>query len=149
MDRLSALWRSLDELIPYAASRGMRLRLENRPMSKVLNFEDLGEILFWYADDAVGYWHDTGHAQVQEALGFTPQAEWLRACGHWLIGAHLHDEAYLEVHLASGEGAVDWHGLAPLMPADVLRVIETNHAVSTESLCAGIEYLKMTGWIKE
>ena len=148
VNRLSALWPSLDELIPYAASRDVRLGLENRPISEVPNFEDMGEILSWYVDDTVGYWHDTRHAQVQEALGFAPQGEWLRAYGHRLVGAHLHDEANFEVHLAPGQGDVDWHGLAPLMPANVLRVIETNHSVSKESLRAGIEHLKLTGWIR-
>lgn len=147
-EHMDSLRRGLDELVPYASSRGVRLGLENRPICQAPNFEDIGQVLTWFPDETLGYWHDTGHAQVQEALGFTPRADWLRAYGHRLIGAHLHDEANLEAHLAPGEGDVDWHGLASLMPADVLRVIETNHAVSTESLCAGIEYLKMTGWIK-
>ena len=126
----------------------MRLGLENRPICQAPNFEDMGQVLTWFPDGTLGYWHDTGHAQVQEALGFTPQADWLRAYGHRLIGAHLHDEANLEVHLAPGEGDVDWHGLAPLMPTNALRVIETNHSVSKESLRAGIEHLKLTGWIR-
>jgi hypothetical protein len=55
----------------------------------------------------------------------------------------------LEVHLAPGAGHVDLAGLAPLMPADVMRVIETNHTVSEKSLRIGIEHLKTTGWTRE
>ena len=146
-ERMAALRRSLDELVPHASLRGVRLGLENRPIDEIPSFEDMGEILAWCSDDAIGYWHDTGHAQVLQALGFAPHADWLRAYGHRLIGAHLHDEARLEVHLAPGEGNVNWTGLVALMPANALRVIETNHAVSEKSLRAGVEHLRATGWI--
>ena len=148
-ERMDALRRSLDELIPYAASRGVRLGLENRPICQVPNFEDMGEILSWYADDAeaVGYWHDTGHAQVQEALGFTPQADWLRAYGQRLVGTHLHDEIEFGVHRAPGAGHVDWGRLASLLPPDALRVIEVDQTVTTQALRAGILCLGATGWL--
>lgn len=145
-DHMDALRRSLDDLIPYAAARGVRLGLENRPICEVPNWEDMGEILSWYVDDTVGYWHDTGHAQVQEALGFTPQADWLRAYGRRLVGTHLHDEVELGVHRAPGEGHVAWTALAALVPPEALRVIEVDHTVATEALRAGIQHLGATGW---
>jgi sugar phosphate isomerase/epimerase len=145
-ERLSALRRSLDELIPYAASRGVRLGLENRPICEMPNWQDMDDILAWYPDDTVGYWHDTGHAQVQEALGFTPQADWLRAFQQRLIGLHLHNEEGLDVHRAPGEGSMDWKALAPLLPAAALRVIEVDQTVSLASLRAGFEYLQTLDW---
>lgn len=147
MERLNALRRSLDELIPYATARGVRLGLENRPISETPNWQDMSDILAWYPDDAVGYWHDTGHAQVQAALGFTPHIDWLKAYGQRLVGLHLHDAVNLKVHQAPGAGGVDWEGLAACVPAPVLRVVEVDHTVAPEALRAGVEHLQATGWI--
>jgi sugar phosphate isomerase/epimerase len=151
-DRLSALRRSLDELIPYASSRCVRLGLENRPICETPNWQDMDEILAWYPDDYVGYWHDTGHAQVQENLGITPHADWLRAYGHRLVGLHLHDAVGCEVHRAPGTGSVDWAGLAARVAwrgDNIVRTVEVNHAVSEEALRAGVEHLRSTGWAQE
>lgn len=149
---MAALRRSLDELIPYTVARGVRLGLENRPAVEVPNWEDMGEILSWYSEDTVDYWHDTGHAQVQENLGITPHADWLRAYGHRLIGLHLHDAVGCEVHRAPGTGGVDWAGLAARVAwrgDNIVRTVEVNHAVSEEALRAGVEHLRSTGWAQE
>jgi len=146
-ERMMALRRALDELVPYASSRGVRLGLENRPICETPNFEDMGEILSWHPDEAVGYWHDTGHAQVQERLGFTSQADWLRAYGHRLVGVHLHDEVEFEVHRSPGEGGIDWSGLVSLVSPNALRVIEVGQTVTANALRAGIMYLSTAGWL--
>jgi sugar phosphate isomerase/epimerase len=145
-ERMRALRRSLDELVPYAWARGVRLGLENRPICEVPSFDDVGQVLLWYPDDAVGYWHDTGHAQVQADLGITPHADWLRAYGHRLIGLHLHDAVNLQVHQAPGTGSVDWTSLALLAPVQVLRSVEVDHTVSEKALLAGVRHLQSTGW---
>ncbi len=145
---MTALRRSLDELIPYAAARGVRLGVENRPIDETPNFEDMGEVLGWYPGqaDTIGYWHDTGHAQVQADLGFTPHVDWLRAYGSRLVGLHLHDAINLEVHRAPGAGSVDWAGLSSYVLGYALCVVEPNHTVSEEALRAGMRHLQFTGW---
>jgi sugar phosphate isomerase/epimerase len=151
-ERMNALRRSLDELIPCAEARGVRLGLENRPICEVPNWEDMGQVLSWCPPDTVGYWHDAGHAQVQENLGFTRHADWLRAYGRRLIGLHLHDAVGCQVHCAPGAGSVDWIGLAALVAScgdHVVHTVEVNCTVSEEALRAGVEHLRSTGWAQE
>jgi sugar phosphate isomerase/epimerase len=144
-ERMAALRRSLDDLAICASAKGVRLGVENRPICEMPNFDEVQQIMAWYADDTVGYWHDTGHAQVQEAIGFTPHADWLRAFGHRLVGLHLHDAVGLEVHRAPGAGSVDWAGLASFVQAQVPHVVEVDHTVSDKALIAGVRYLQSTG----
>lgn len=124
----------------------MRLGLENRTICEVPSFDDVGQVLLWYPDDTVSYWHDTGHAQVQADLGITPHEDWLHAYGHRLIGLHLHDAVNLQVHQVPGTGRVDWAGLASLAPAQVLRTVEVDRPVSEKALFVGVRHLQSTGW---
>ena len=146
-EHMNALRRSLDELVKYASAQHIRLGLENRPAHEIAGFVEMGEILSWYPDDTVGYWHDTGHAEVQAILGFTPHADWLLAYGHRIIGMHLHDAMGIENHQAPGQGSVDWTGLASLVPANALRVMEVDRTVSADALRAGVGLLRETGWL--
>lgn len=146
-ERMNALRRSLDELVAYASARGVQLGVENRPAHEITNFAEMGEILSWYPDGVIGYWHDTGHAQVQANLGFTPHAEWLRAYASRTIGIHVHDARGTTNHHAPGTGDVDWRALVSLVPRDALRVIEMDHTVSPDALRAGVEYLRTIGWL--
>ena len=145
-ERMEALRRSLDELSACASTRGICLGVENRPVCEVPDWQELGEVLSWYPEETVGYVHDTGHAQVQEALGLRPHVDWLHAYGRRLIGVHLHDSVKVEVHQAPGTGDVDWAGLAAQVPAGVLRTVEVDGTVSREALLTGVEHLKSTGW---
>ncbi|MBI5301719.1 MAG: sugar phosphate isomerase/epimerase [Chloroflexi bacterium] len=148
-ERMDTLHRSLDELVMYASARNVKLGLENRPTHEITNFVEMGEILSWYPDDAVGYWHDTGHAQVQANLGFTPHAEWLRSYGNRIIGVHLHDAIGTTNHHAPGSGDVHWDALARHVPANALRVLEVDRTVDPDAARAGIAHLRATGWLTE
>ncbi len=141
-EHIDALRRSLDELVTWAAERALRLGIENRPACEMPNWAEMGKILEWYPEETIGYWHDTGHAELQAALGFAPHADWLRAYGSRLIGVHLHDTRQDQLHRAPGTGRVDWAAIAPLIPANASHVVEVDHVVSPDELSAGVEFLK-------
>ncbi len=146
-ERMQALTRSLDALILHASRRGVRLGLENRPICEMPNWAEMHEILARFPTHTVGYWHDTGHAETPALLGLTPHPAWLQAFQSRLIGIHLHDVIGLESHYAPGNGVVDWAGLAPLVPAGALRVLEVDGSVSPQDVLGGAHHLRSTGWV--
>jgi sugar phosphate isomerase/epimerase len=148
-EHMDALHRSLDELAAYAAARKVILGIENRPTNEITNFAEMGEILSWYPADIVGYWHDTGHAQVQANIGMAPHIDWLRAYSSRIVGMHLHDAVGIDYHLAPGGGDVDWIALASLVPPNAIRILEVDRRVSGEAIRLGVQHLRTAGWLPE
>ncbi len=147
-ERMAALMRSLDLLIPYAAARGIRLGIENRRhVPSVPDFAEMHMLLTHYTDSTIGYWHDVGHAETVARAGFTPHANWLRSFGDRLIGMHLHDVVGFTDHRAPGAGCIDWEGLAAFLPANGLRTVELHHSIPSAAVTAGIAHLAAVGWI--
>jgi sugar phosphate isomerase/epimerase len=146
-EHMDAVHRSLDELVAYASAHNIQLGLENRPAHEITNFAEMGEILSWYPGAVVGYWHDTGHAQVQANLGFTPHADWLRAYAPRVVGIHLHDAVGVTNHHAPGSGNVDWRALARYAPPNAMRVLEVDRTVPADAVRAGVAHLRATGWL--
>jgi len=139
---LSAVRRSLNELAEHAARRSVQLGLENRLHYHEIPLPDeLDELLSLDLDGVVGYWHDIGHAQVQENLGFQTQKEWLSRFSPRMIGVHLHDVVGVKDHLAAGLGQVDWEMVACYLPASALRTCEFQPFNSPEQVAAGLKWL--------
>jgi sugar phosphate isomerase/epimerase len=137
--------RSLIELAEYAAPKGVVLGLENRDHYYEIPLPDeLDDLLDLGFGEWVGYWHDVGHAQVLQNLGFCAQEEWLHrfagAQGR-MIGVHLHDVAGLEDHMPAGLGQVDWWLVARHLPASALRTCEVRSFYSPEQVAAGLKWL--------
>ncbi|MFN2220497.1 MAG: sugar phosphate isomerase/epimerase family protein [Anaerolineae bacterium] len=134
--------RSLIELAEYADRRGICLGLEDRfHYSEIPLPDELEELLSLGLGDAIGYWHDIGHAQVLEHLGFGTHEEWLRRFGTRTIGVHLHDVVGLKDHLAAGLGHVDWEMVAGYLPADALRTCEFQSFNSPQQVAASLKFL--------
>jgi len=142
---LRSVRRSLVELAEYASPRGVRLGLENRYHYHEIPLSDeLEELLDLGLGEAVGYWHDIGHAQVQEHLGFQAHEEWLRRFAGpqgCLVGVHLHDIVGVKDHLAVGLGQVDWEMVAGYLPAATLRTCEFQPSNSPQQVAAGLKWL--------
>src|SRR5213592_5172840 len=68
----------LGRIIEYAASKNVRIALESRRGYEEIPTErELPGLLDEMDSMQLGYWHDFGHSQIKENLGFIDHAEWL------------------------------------------------------------------------
>jgi sugar phosphate isomerase/epimerase len=145
-----AALQSLEMLVRYARERGVRLGLENRvDYHEIPSLEEMKDLLYTFDDGTVGYWHDTGHAHVTAALGFTPAQDWLRALGKRLFGLHLHDVQGINDHRVAGVGEVDFAALRPYLTPVVIPVCEFAAEHSPEEISAGREHLVGLGILSQ
>jgi sugar phosphate isomerase/epimerase len=127
-----------------AAARGLRLGIENREaLEEVPLDSDFTFFLREFAQPCVVYWHDTGHAQIKENLGFINHRMHLESLVDRLAGFHIHDVQFPgRDHCAPGTGMIDFSGLRDLVKPDHIKVFELSPGVSSEALQAGVAHLK-------
>jgi len=134
--------RSLLELAEVASRVGVRLALENRFHYHEIPLPDeLEDLLSLGCGEVVGYWHDVGHAQVLQNLGFDMHEEWLRRFAGRIIGVHLHDVVGITDHLAIGLGKLDWEMVGRYLPGNVLRTVEFQAVNSPAEVAAALKWL--------
>src|SRR5262245_16924510 len=116
----------LKRLLPEAESRGVTLGVENRQAMEELPFESDFHFLFReLASSRLTYWHDTGHAQIKENLGFIFHQMHLESMRDRLFGFHIHDVQYPgRDHCAPGTGTIDFVGLKKWVRPEHIKVFE-------------------------
>ena len=103
----------------------------------------MGEILAWYSGDVVGYWHDTGHAEVFDRLGIAAHKDLLNKFSSRLMGVHLHDiMGMLDDHKPPGLGTFDFDILKSYIKKDTIKVMEVHQPATIDEVRRGAEYLK-------
>jgi len=134
----------LRRLEEQAAQRGVVLGVENRECLEELPLDsDFPFLLREFSGDTVRYWHDTGHAQIKENLGFIQQLMQVESLVEDLAGFHIHDTDFPgSDHLPPGKGKVDFAALKPLVKPEQFKVFELNPSVTVEELQAGVAHLK-------
>jgi sugar phosphate isomerase/epimerase len=134
----------LSRLLEQAAPRGIQLGIENREALEEIPLESDFQFFFKEINHPnVRYWHDTGHAQIKENLGFIHHAMHLEAMAEHLAGFHIHDVQFpARDHCPPGSGMIDFAALKPFVRADHIKVFELNPGVPVEELQAGVAYLK-------
>ena len=141
-----ALLHSLELLVPYARKRDVRLGFETRVhYGEIPSFEEMGWLLDYFDDPTVGFWLDTGHAQVLANLGFHPLVDWLRAYSQRLIGVHFHDVRGLRDHLIPGMGGIDFSKVARFLPPEVVRTCEFDWYFTEDEIRRGVDCLREVG----
>lgn len=142
--------RSVLELAEHASLLGIKLGLEVRyHYFEIPQPDELEELLTMGLGDTVGYWHDVGHAQTLETLGFATHEEWLRRFSSRIIGVHLHDIVGIQDHRAAGLGTMDWDLVARYLPASALRTCEFHPDNTPEQVRAGLRFLVDKGLVSE
>jgi len=141
---IERLYASLRKVIPEAEARGIKLGCENREAVEELPIEDDFALLFRELSSPVmTYWHDTGHAQIKENLGFIQHAQHLQTYSERLSGFHIHDvQPPARDHCAPGSGSVDFAALKPMVKPQHLKVFEFSPAMPVEVLKQGVAHLK-------
>jgi sugar phosphate isomerase/epimerase len=80
-------WEMLDKLADLAEERGITLGIENREALDEIPLEaDFPEMMREFDRPGVGYWHDVGHAQIKQNLGFLNHAIHLETMAPRLVG---------------------------------------------------------------
>ncbi len=144
---LERLIASLRALAPYAEAIGVRLGLESRQDYRDIPILDDCDTIFGsIASPMVGYWHDTGHAQRQANIGYTPHEAWLQQLGNRLVGFHLHDCLGLRDHLIPGRGRVDFAMVVSYLRTNTRPACEFDYGEEVADIRAGLAYLRAIGF---
>ena len=118
---------SVNEMLDYATQKGVKLGFENREKFEELPIDaDYAGFLAALPPAApVGYWHDTGHADLKEGMGLLNHREHLILMKDRLIGFHLHDvNVQGQDHQPIGAGHVDFNMVSEFWRPDHLLTLE-------------------------
>ena len=126
---------SLLDIVSYAQLKRVKLGIENRAFFSELPNDNWEEIWKLDQNSILGYWHDFGHAQVKEHLGWSNHWEGLTQKKDRLIGCHFHDTKFLmQDHQALGSGRVAWDLLLSQVSVNIPWVMEYHPFIPSETI---------------
>lgn len=134
----------LRRIAEQAQRYGLKLGIENREALEEIPLEsDFGFFFREFEDPHICYWHDTGHAQIKENLGFIQHAMHLEAMANRLAGFHIHDVQFPgRDHCPPGSGVIHFEALKPFVRPEHIKVFELSPGVSVEDLKVGVAHLR-------
>ena len=126
----------LKPIVEHAAAKNIRLGIEGRRgYEEIPSEREMPALLDELNSSHAGYWHDFGHLQIKENLGFVDHAEWLRAIGSRTLGCHVQDCIWpAQDHQPPFAGEIDLEKLVPLLPATCLFVWEMSPRKTVEEI---------------
>jgi sugar phosphate isomerase/epimerase len=136
----------LHRLAEQAGRMGIKLGVENREAVEEIPFEEDFPFLFMeFQDPIVGYWHDTGHAQIKENLGLINHVIHLESMADRLHGFHIHDVRFPgQDHFPPGQGMIDFAALKPYVKPEHIKVFELSPGVPAEAIAPAVALIKAT-----
>jgi sugar phosphate isomerase/epimerase len=147
--RMKPFWEqtkaSVNEIFDYATQKGIRLGFENREKFDELPLDaDWTDFLSGLPASApVGYWHDSGHADIKEGMGLLKHREHLEKMAPRAIGFHLHDvNAQGNDHQGIGQGHIDFKMISSFWRPEHLLTIELGPRATVEEVRASKERIE-------
>jgi sugar phosphate isomerase/epimerase len=136
---------TLRKLLPEAGNRGLKLGCENRQALEEIPIDSDFQFFFReFSSPNICYWHDTGHAQIKENLGFIHHALHLESLAPRLAGFHIHDVQFpARDHAAPGAGMIDFAKLKPFVKPEHIKVFELSPSLPVEAIKCGIAHVKL------
>ena len=126
----------LKRIVEHAATKNIRLGIEGRRgYEEMPNERELPALLDELNSPFAGYWHDFGHIQIKDNLGFVSHEEWLQTIGARAFGCHLQDVIWPgQDHQPPFAGHVDLDRLVPLLAPECIFVWEMSPRKSVDDI---------------
>jgi sugar phosphate isomerase/epimerase len=141
--RMGPFWEqtkaSVSEILDYAAQKNVKLGFENREKFEELPLDDdyLDFLNALPPNAPVGYWHDTGHADIKEGMGLLNHRKHLEKMSPRLLGFHLHDvSATGQDHQAVGSGHIDFQMVSSFWKPHHLLTLELSPRITPEEVAS-------------
>jgi sugar phosphate isomerase/epimerase len=138
------LCRAMDVLVPAAEELDVNLGLENLPTYEAVpNEPEMEQLLLRYPSPKLRYWHDLGHGQIRENLGFINHLQWLERLKPVLGGMHIHDVARgIQDHTMPPEGDLGLERFKPFAELDIPLVLEPSSRATSTQIAQGLAWVK-------
>jgi sugar phosphate isomerase/epimerase len=143
---LELLRRSIEELLPTLESCGVTLAFENLPSWDAIPTEfEMEELAARVGSRRIGYWHDLGHGQIRENMGFINHHRWLERLRLSLVGMHVHDVIPpAGDHAMPPRGSIDFDRFREVASGDIVRVLEPATRTPPEEIREALAFLRKT-----
>ena len=141
---LQNIIQSYTRVLTEAKNLGLKLCAENREGFMELPLDNkFSHFLNQLPEqEAVGYWHDCGHAQIKQMAGLTTQMDLLTVNNDRLAGFHIHDvTGHDQDHQEMGTGSIDFEAISQFFRPDQALVLELHPRLKVEAVKASHEYL--------
>ena len=141
---LDTLCDSLAEILPHFERLGLVLGLENLPTCDAMpNEPEMQLLLDSFSTPALGYWHDTGHAQVRQHYGLIHHAGIVARFADRIAGFHLHDVAFPDSdhRMPPAGGTVDFSLFARFLDSEIPFVLEPARGSDASFVGTAVDYL--------
>lgn len=130
---LDAALRSMRELVDAAGGK-VQIGVETRyHYYEIPSIDEIQLFLDEVQPKAGGYWHDFGHAYINDLVGAASHEDFLTRYGSRTIGMHVHDVKGIDDHGPLTHGTIDFARYLKLIPREALSVLEI-HGGSAEEL---------------
>lgn len=147
--RMGPFWEqvksSIGEVLEHAKQKNVLLGFENREKFEELPLDAdyAGFLRAMPAGAPVGYWHDTGHADIKQGMGLLDHQQHLAANVDRLIGFHLHDvSAAGQDHQPIGSGHIDFKMVSSFWRPEHLLTLEYSPRVTVEEVRSSKRYVE-------
>ena len=134
----------LCRIMEHAALKNVRIALESRRgYEEIPSERELPGLLGELDSRQVGYWHDFGHSQIKENLGFIDHGEWLSMIGPRTLGCHVQDCIWpARDHEPPFNGEIDFDKLVPLLPTNCIFVWEMSPNKTADAIRRSVRIWK-------
>lgn len=134
----------LKRIVDVAYTSGVKLGIEGRQAyEEIPNERELPALLDELNAPHVFYWHDFGHLQIKENLGFVDHFEWLSQISSRMYGGHLHDTEWPGGdHRPPFKGSINYDRLLTVLPKKMLLVWEMSPRRKKEEIATSLRLWK-------
>lgn len=136
---LDAALKSVREIAEKTAG-DVLLGIETRLIyNEIPNYDEMQLFMDLLSPQNGGYWHDFGHAHMQELVGVFSHWDWLSRYSDRLVGMHIHDSKGCQDHGPLTLGTLDFARFMPLIPKSAISVLEIHKHANAEQLAKSRE----------